>query len=328
MIIDLKRFIQSREFDWRQLEDFLDRARTGGIAHLSLKETERFNLLYRTVSSDLNRLQTFSTDPDLVSYLESLVSRAFTQMYQVRRARQERGWRRLWTGFPQAFRRHVRMFYLSAAVTLAGAAFGGLAVVLDPPAKSALIGFGHLQGRPEDRVAAEERSVDARYPLGRHAAFSTFLMTHNIKVSVFALALGFTFGVGTLCILFYNGVILGAVAADYLSAGVGRFLLGWLLPHGSIEIPAILIAGQAGFLIARCILERDPRLARLDRLRRQGPDLILLIGGICAMLVWAGFVESFLSQTHEPVLTYATKISIGVVEFAALVSYLTLAGRR
>src|SRR3989338_5436523 len=96
MIIDLKRFIQSREFDWRQLEDFLDRARAGGIAHLSLKETERFNLLYRTVSSDLNRLQTFSTDPDLVSYLESLVSRAFTQMYQVRRARQERGGRRLW----------------------------------------------------------------------------------------------------------------------------------------------------------------------------------------------------------------------------------------
>ena len=46
-------------------------------------------------------------------------------------------------------------------------------------------------------------------------------MTHNIQVTVMALALGMTFGVGTLILLFYNGVILGAVAADYIVAGQG-----------------------------------------------------------------------------------------------------------
>ena len=50
--------------------------------------------------------------------------------------------------------------------------------------------------------------------------------------------------------LFYNGVILGAVAVDYVRAGETKFLLGWLMPHGVIEIPAILIAGQAGFMLA------------------------------------------------------------------------------
>ena len=44
--------------------------------------------------------------------------------------------------------------------------------------------------------------------------------------------------------------ILGAVAVDYVADGQTRFLLGWLLPHGAIEIPAILIAGQAGLVLA------------------------------------------------------------------------------
>ena len=47
-------------------------------------------------------------------------------------------------------------------------------------------------------------------------------MTHNTKVSILTLALGLTWGVGTLIMLFYNGVILGAVALDYVLAGEER----------------------------------------------------------------------------------------------------------
>jgi len=46
-----------------------------------------------------------------------------------------------------------------------------------------------------------------------------------------------TCGLGTIILLFYNGVILGAVVVDYILAGQATFLLGWLLPHGSFEIP-------------------------------------------------------------------------------------------
>ena len=38
-----------------------------------------------------------------------------------------------------------------------------------------------------------------------------------------------TWGVGTILLLFYNGVILGAVSLDYVQAGQTPFLLGWLL---------------------------------------------------------------------------------------------------
>jgi uncharacterized membrane protein SpoIIM required for sporulation len=122
-------------------------------------------------------------------------------------------------------------------------------------------------------------------------------------------------------------VILGAVAADYIGAGETPFLLGWLLPHGSFEIPAILIAGQAGFLLAAALIGWGRPIATADRLRAVRHDVIALAGGLAVMLVWAGTVEAFISQTHQPVLPYAVKIAFGVVEASALAAYLTLAGR-
>ena len=51
------------------------------------------------------------------------------------------------------------------------------------------------------------------------ASFAATLMTHNTKVSVLAMAMGMTWGLGTIVLLFYNGVILGAVCFDYVLAG-------------------------------------------------------------------------------------------------------------
>ena len=50
--------------------------------------------------------------------------------------------------FPQTFRRHARAFALAVAITLAGCAFGGFAVGLDPDAKAVILPFGHLLGDP------------------------------------------------------------------------------------------------------------------------------------------------------------------------------------
>jgi uncharacterized membrane protein SpoIIM required for sporulation len=128
-------------------------------------------------------------------------------------------------------------------------------------------------------------------------------------------------------LMFYNGVVLGAVAVDYMLAGQTKFLLGWLLPHGAIELPAMLVGGQAGFVLAGALLGRGQRESLAARLRAVVPDVVTLCFGAALMLVWAGIVEAFFSQYHEPVLPYAVKIAFGVVELAALAWYLTSAGR-
>jgi uncharacterized membrane protein SpoIIM required for sporulation len=154
------------------------------------------------------------------------------------------------------------------------------------------------------------------------------LVTHNTRVALTSLALGMTWGLGTLVVLFYNGVLLGAVVLDYLRAGEGLFLAGWLLPHGVVEIPAFLIAGQAGLVLAGALLGRGDRAPLPARMRAAAPDLLALAAGFGLLLAWAALVESFLSQLHEPVLPYAAKIGFGLVELATLVAWLAFGGRQ
>ena len=183
-----------------------------------------------------------------------------------------------------------------------------------------------LMVSPADRVAEEEHAKVDRMK-GHKASFSAELMTHNINVTVLTVALGMTWGAGTLISLFANGVMMGAVAADYILSGQGVFLAGWLLPHGSVEIPSLLIGGQAGFILAGALIGWGDRATRTERLRAISHDLFAIIGGAACMLVWAGIIESFVSQYHQPVLPYALKISFGCCELAALTLFLTLAGR-
>jgi uncharacterized membrane protein SpoIIM required for sporulation len=186
--------------------------------------------------------------------------------------------------------------------------------------------FSHLQGDPAERVAKEERAATDRLQ-GAKSTFSSFLMTHNTKVSILAMALGMTWGVGTIILLFYNGVILGAVAVDYCAAGQTKFLLGWLLPHGAFEIPAILIAGQAGLVLANALIGWGQRTSLRTRLRAISRDLVTLIAGAAIFLVWAGFVEAFLSQYHEPIVPYGVKIGFGSAELALLFLFLSKCGK-
>src|SRR6185312_16347788 len=218
-------------------------------------------------------------------------------------------------------------FYLSLAITIAGCAFGGLAIAFDPDSKPVIMPFSHLLEDPATRVADEESATRDRLE-GQKTSFSAQLMTHNTKVSIFTLALGMTWGVGTVILLFYNGVILGAVALDYIHAGQTKFLLGWLMPHGVIEIPAILIAGQAGLLLAAALIGRGQRVPWRTRLRQISGDITTLIFGVALMLVWAGFIEAFLSQYHEPVIPYEAKIAFGCVELVLLFVFLSKSGRK
>lgn len=327
MIVNLDRFLREERPHWDRLDACLRRMSDDPWRALSVEEARELERLYQRAAADLARLNTFAVAPEARDYLESLVSRGYAEIHGAR-AEGERfkvgRWFRL--TLPRAWRRHARSFWLAFALMVGGALFGAGAVTFDPTAKSALMPFPHLRDTPTQRVAREERR-GGEHMEGRQARFSGMLMTHNTRVSLMAMATGLTWGVGTLIIMFYNGVILGAVALDYILDGQTVFLLGWLLPHGATEIPAMLIGGQAGFVLAGAMLGRGQRASLSERFRRVVPDVVTLCFGAAVLLVWAGIIESFLSQYHEPVLPYAIKIAFGVVELAALIWYLGWCGR-
>ena len=328
MIIDLQRFVESERPHWQELERILNRLEADPETSFSLKEVQRFHHLYERAAADLARLNTFASEPELRQFLESLVARAYSDIHEIREKKKSGlAWRKwFWETFPLTFRKHVRAFWLSVIITIVGTLFGMGAMAFDADSKEVLMPFSHLLGDPKERVAKEESAVDDRLE-GQKSTFASHLMTHNTQVSISAMGLGLTWGIGTIVLLFYNGVILGAVILDYIRAGQSVFLAGWLLPHGSFEIPAILIAGQAGLLLGGALIGWGKRTNLRQRMREIGPDLVTLITGVAVMLVWAGIIESFLSQYHEPVIPYALKIMFGLVELSLLSFYLSRCGK-
>ena len=329
MIIDLEKFIDAERPYWDELETTLTVIESRTVWKLDLEQALSLHYLYERASAALVRIDTFGSDPDVRGYVESLVARAYSVIHSIpgpRRRRRFSPIRWFFGTFPRTFRRHVGAFWLALAVTLAGALFGAAAVAFDPDAKPVIMPFGHLLGDPSDRVRQEEQA-DAGDAKGGRTTFASFLMTNNIRVSMLVLALGLTWGIGTIILLFYNGVILGAVVADYALAGETKFLIGWLLPHGSVEIPAILLAGQAGLMLGACLIGQGQRAPLKLRLRKTIPALVTLIIGVAILLVWAGLVESFFSQYHEPVLPYWLKISFGCASLVLLTAFLALSGR-
>lgn len=327
MILDLDRFIHGERPFWSELERMLNRLEDTPDRALPLAEAQRLHYLYERASSDLGRLMTFSAEPEIRRYLESLVARAYGEIHETR-SHAHRFSPLSWflQTLPRTFRRHWRPFALSAGITLAGTLFGGIAVSVDPEAKAITIPFSNLHGDPTERVAHEERATGDSLR-GVKARGTAFYITNNTSVAFKTLAFGVTWGVGTILVLFSTGVMLGAVSLDYILAGQTQFLFGWLLPHGSFEIPAIVIAGQAGLMLGSALIGWDSRDPLATRLRALSRDLVTLIAGVALMLIWAGIVEAWFSQYHAPVLPYPVKIAFGTLEIVLLVAYFGWCGR-
>jgi uncharacterized membrane protein SpoIIM required for sporulation len=328
VIVDLQRFISNERPFWNELEKMLDHLEAEPNAAMSLQQLQLFHQLYERTAAGLAKITTFSSEPETRRYLENLVSRAYGEIHETRE-KQRRFFPLEWffRTLPQTFRRHVGAFHLSLAITIAGCLFGGGAIALDPDSKAVLMPFPGLMQDPAKRVEEEEHAKTDRLK-GFKTTFSAELMTHNIKIAILTLALGMSWGFGTIVMLFYNGVILGAVAIDYIRAGETKFLLGWLMPHGVVEIPSILIAGQAGLMLATAMIGWGSRMTFRARLRAISPDVTTLIFGVALLLVWAGFIEAFLSQYHEPVIPYDLKIAFGCVELILLFTFLFRSGRQ
>jgi uncharacterized membrane protein SpoIIM required for sporulation len=328
VILDLERFQAQARPRWNNLESLLAALESRTDRRLNPVEAEQLQVLYAETAADLNRVTHGALAPELTQYLERLVARAYSEVYYAPPKHSEiwqpRRWLRIFILFPETFRRQSRYFALAVLITVLGCAFGGLAVRYDPASVDVLLPADYLRN-PGQRVHEEEqRQGEHPHSAQKEAAFSAQLIRHNIELALLAAALGVTFGIGTVLLLFENGVLLGAVAVRYTQQGFGLFMSAWLLPHGVFEIPSILIAGQAGFYLAHILLRR-----REDRDMRQSMrEWLVLIVGMAMMLVWAGMMEAFFSQHHAPVLPYGLKVAVGAAELMLLTAYLLLIGRR
>jgi uncharacterized membrane protein SpoIIM required for sporulation len=325
--VNLSEFVTVRRPSWQETESLLDLAERQDLSSLSRAKALRLADLYRRASADLIQARTYGAGIDLATYLETLVARCYALLYQPPPLSARKAvWGFFRDGFPQAVRRERRAVGLVTAAFGVGLLLGGLATALDPEAARLFVPEEHQGIAPSERVRRDEEAQRGGKPpldAASHAAFSSFLFTHNIQVSILCFAVGIAWGLPTLLFIAYHGVFIAALAAAYFQDGVGLFFLAWILPHGVIELTCILLAGAAGLLLGRGVLWPRGR-PRAQRLLEESRGALTLLGGAAALLVVAGIIEGTVSQIHEPALPYPLKIGMALVLGALLHGYLWL----
>lgn len=322
MIIHLDNFFYTEKVYWDELESLLLRFERSEQKTITFDDIQRISYLYKRVVSCLSKVRTFSVEKDKIEKLNSLVARSYCLLHGYEQKQKFSVFDYLFIKLPKSFMRQMKYFIVTLTITFFGFLLGAGIILFDYESKPYLVPFDHLMQTPDERVKGEKKAMGDNIR-GHETEFSAYLMTHNIKVSLVAIALGLTFGVGTIVLLFYNGLILGAVVTDYIVGGQAMFMLGWLLPHGVVEIPAIFLAGQVGFLLAHAQIQNLKGQSNSSVRTIYKADIVNLIVCISLMLIWAGIVEAFLSQYHEPLITYKTKIMIGLIELLVLVLFLS-----
>ncbi|MBD2119485.1 stage II sporulation protein M [Trichocoleus sp. FACHB-262] len=311
--MNIQRWIARREPNWKRLDALLKQVEKRSLKSIPAAEIKELASLYRSVSADLARARTNQVGAALVQDLQTLASRGYTQIYQGSR-RQE--WQAAldfyrW-GFPALVQETWAYIALATACFLAGSLVAWWFAWQDPTFLSLLVP-GELITKVRDKGELWMGSIVGIEPLA-----STRIMTNNLSVSFGAIAGGMTAGLYTLFLLVFNGLSIGAIATLVGQNNLAYPFWAFVFPHGSLELPAIFLAGGAGLLIARGLLFPG-KYRRADALRLYGLKAAQLTYGIVPMLIIAGTIEGFFSPS--PVIPSPFKYLVGMGLFTLLLIY-------
>jgi uncharacterized membrane protein SpoIIM required for sporulation/uncharacterized RDD family membrane protein YckC len=309
---------------WDEYNAMVEEAQSRGLSAMGEARVSRFAALYREVAADLARARTYGGSPELLFTLERSVGAGHNLLYRAP-ARGTAGFVQWITGgFPALVRKRWRpialaslLFYLPAVITFAA--------VRAEPARGRDLLPPQMMARAENaesRQAEGKGYVDAE-DFGGNAVMSSQIMSNNVQVTFLAFAGGILACFGTVVVLIFNGISLGAVAGVFANVQANVYLWSFVLPHGVIELTAICIAGGAGLWLGSGFI-LPGRMTRREALVVRGREAVSLIGGTAVMLVFAGMIEGFVSPSSLPA---QVKLALAVLFGSMVVLYLALAGR-
>jgi uncharacterized membrane protein SpoIIM required for sporulation len=310
------RWLEKRKTYWARLEQLVDRSNKGGISALDHRELQELGLLYRQTASDLATVREDVTSNQLSFYLNQLLGRAHNLIYMGHKQKIS-GLVRFYTEtFPQVFRETFWQTFLAFLIfTVTGIATW--AVTIHDPA------FAHRMLGPEMMATIEKHEMWTKSIVTIKPLAASGIMTNNLAVCFTAFAMGITAGIGTIYMMFTNGLLIGVLGAATWQAGMALQLWSFVAGHGALELPAIFISGGAGLEIARGMLFPG-LLPRRESLALAGGRAARLMIGIIPTLVVAGVIEGFVSPSG---LATPLKFLLSAVLFTALTTYLAFVGR-
>ena len=309
-------FEQQHQAIWQQIEASLEKPAQGDNSKIL---AEHYMLLCQQLAIAQERLY----DAALVERLNNLVLAVYRELYRYRAETRLNIYAFFKRDFPLAIYRHRYFILLSFLVMVLPGLIAGTWTYFDEDAV-----YSVLDG---SQVRQAERMYDPQArKLGREREAETdifmfgFYIKNNISVAFRCFAGGMVIGIGTLLVLFFNGMFMGSIAGHLTRLDYVDTFYPFVVGHGSFELTAIVFSGAAGLRLGYAILSPG-QLSRLDALRKAGRDVVPMLYGIVLMLVIAAFLEAFWSSSTS--LSIEVKYTVGAVLWALVLLY-SFSGRR
>lgn len=278
-------FIQQNKDKWAHLEaQVKTKKKHRKYDHLG----EQFVLL----SEDLSYAQTYYPRRSVRLYLNGLAQRLYKNVFNAR-TKDKNAKLRFWTHeLPTALWESRLELSIALAIFLLAAFVGVVSSQYEDSFAQQILG--------ENYIHMTEENIAKGDPMGVYKDMDAvpmffMIMYNNLQVSAIFFVLGILFGVGTVGLLFSNGVMLGVFQYFFFQRDLGYESMLTIWQHGTIEIASAVVAGGAGLVLGRAMIFPGtlPRNISLKFGFLKGLKILL---GVAPLVVIAAFIESFFTR--------------------------------
>ena len=297
--MDIDAFVVKHQESWSRLGSLTDQARRP--RKLSADHLDELVQLYQRTSAHLATARvTYAGDVALVSRLTLLVTDANGVLYSQREVEASRSLATFATKtFPQAVW-SIRWFVAaSAAFTFIPWAVFNIWLAVSPRAVNTTGPAALRDIYIHDKFVNYYRSDSA-------TAFANQVFWNNIRVGILAFAVGILFCVFTAFVLAQNGANGGIAGGLFTNIGEWDKFWGLILPHGLLELSAVVVAGAAGLRIGWTVIDPGDRTRRAA-LAEEGQRSGVVVMGLLVAFLMAALIEGFVTGQ-----TWSTWIRVGI----------------
>jgi uncharacterized membrane protein SpoIIM required for sporulation len=277
---------------------------------------------YRLLCHDLVLARTRGFDAPLVARLNSLALRGHQHLYGVRTGGGD--WIDLFVRrFPAAVRREWRLV-LAMSLCLYGTGLATFAFTQrDPELIYSIMGPEQVERFEQMYDPAGEHQSEPRGGVKGVAMFFYYI-GNNVSIAFRTFAGGILFGVGSLVVIVFNGILLGALAGHIVNAGFSATFYPFVIGHGAFELTAIVLAGVAGMRMGLALVRPGP-LSRAAMLAQATLRSVPILYGMTVMLIIAAAIEGLWSPAWA--VAAPAKYAVGAALWALVIGWLALGGR-
>ncbi len=245
--------------------------------------------------NDLGYAKTFYPHSRVTVYLNNLASGIYLGIYKNRKEESSRIVRFWKTELPLVIRKHHLSLLYSFLIFLIFALMAAFSAANDQEFVRGVLGNNYVEMTEQNIAKGDPFGV---YKEQDPLSMFLWIAVHNVQVSFTIFVAGILAGLGTIWLLFNNGVMLGAFQYYFFSKGLGwkSVLVIWI--HGTLEISSIIIAGAAGIVLGKSLIFPGT-YKRLPSLKRGTKDGFKMMIGLVPVFVLAAFLEGFITRYSQ-----------------------------